>query len=233
MPITISNKIVTITATTKKDKIDIFEAGRIGNSVAIQFNLFSPGKQTETKRFAITDITNVLINSLSGDDEITIKGLNQLQILYNINSGDGNDIIDASLSNCQMIVNGGNGDDNITGGLNADVLRGGVGNDTINGGPGNDILSGQDGNDTINGQDGNDTINGDKGNDTLDGGSGDDTLRGGAGDDDLRDGNSGLSGNMLYGGPGNDDLSNGQPYITDVLQDSLYEDQGPNNNPSW
>ena len=56
---------------------------------------------------------------------------------------------------------------------------------TINGGFGNDTLTGTDGNDTINGGLGRDTLYGGAGNDTLNGGLGNDTLFGGIGNDIL------------------------------------------------
>lgn len=54
---------------------------------------------------------------------------------------------------------------------------------TIDGGAGNDNLSGYGGNDTLIGGEGNDGLNGGEGDDTLFGGKGDDYLNGGAGSD--------------------------------------------------
>jgi Ca2+-binding RTX toxin-like protein len=111
-------------------------------------------------------------------------------------------------------VDGGPGNDTITGSEIGDQLRGGLGNDTILGGPGidlgfggegNDVLIGGGGNDQLHGEDGNDIFgnpsavaNGvadDTGNDQFFGGSGsdkffwepgdgDDLVEGGAGDSD-------------------------------------------------
>lgn len=55
-------------------------------------------------------------------------------------------------------IDGGAGDDVITGTKFADDLRGGIGNDTLNGGDGNDTLTGGAGIDIIRGGAGNDTI---------------------------------------------------------------------------
>ena len=67
-------------------------------------------------------------------------------------------------------IDGGAGNDHITGsGLN----------DSIVGGSGNDIIKGGLGNDSLNGGSGNDLLNGDAGNDLLTGGTGDDSLNGG------------------------------------------------------
>ena len=73
--------------------------------------------------------------------------------------------------------------DTLTGTNAANVLDGGAGNDQISGLNGNDRLFGGTGNDTLNGGSGIDTLNGDNGNDVLTGGAGADRLVGGAGID--------------------------------------------------
>jgi Ca2+-binding RTX toxin-like protein len=55
-------------------------------------------------------------------------------------------------------INGGLGDDTITGSAAADVLLGGGGGDTVNGGPGDDTVTGGAGDDTMNGGAGLDTF---------------------------------------------------------------------------
>lgn len=73
------------------------------------------------------------------------------------------------------VVNGGYGDDTLTGSASKNVLNGAGGNDTLNGG---------DGNDRLNGDHGNDQLNGDAGDDFLDGGwHGADVFSGGTGSD--------------------------------------------------
>jgi uncharacterized membrane protein YgcG len=64
----------------------------------------------------------------------------------------------------------------IQGGLGDDTITGGGGNDTIQGGPGNDIINGGNGNDTIDGGPGNDQIAGGWGVDTINAGDGDDVI---------------------------------------------------------
>lgn len=66
----------------------------------------------------------------------------------------------AGVSNTAYTVNGGIGDDTITGGdhSNGDLLNGGEGADTINGGLGNDTLVGGGGLDTISGDGGDDRL---------------------------------------------------------------------------
>jgi Ca2+-binding RTX toxin-like protein len=65
-------------------------------------------------------------------------------------------------------VDGGAGNDTITGNSAANTLFGGIGNDVLNGDAGIDTLNGDDGDDTIAGGLGNDTINGGNGLDTVD-----------------------------------------------------------------
>jgi Ca2+-binding RTX toxin-like protein len=100
-------------------------------------------------------------------------------------------------------IDGGGGNDNITGGDLADILHGGQGNDAINGYAGDDVIYGDAGDDILKGYSGSDTLFGGDGRDVLDGGYGADVLYGGAGDD------------ILGGGYGSDDagaLSGGWPY---------------------
>jgi len=85
-------------------------------------------------------------------------------------------------------INGGNGNDIITGMLTDDDLDGGNGNDVIYGNGGNDQIDGGNGQDTLYGGDGNDIIHGGNGIDALDGGAGNDQLFGDNGNDDIRGG---------------------------------------------
>ena len=75
---------------------------------------------------------------------------------------------------------------------------------TINGGGGNDTITGTRFNDTINGGAGDDTITGSAGNDRLSGGLGMDTLSGSAGNDNLSGPGNDLAQDRLNGGTGTD-----------------------------
>jgi Ca2+-binding RTX toxin-like protein len=73
----------------------------------------------------------------------------------------GNTITFAGNNSNSHTVNGGVGNDTITGSDRSnvgDTLRGGGGNDLVNGGLGDDIIVGGDGKDTLNGGDGNDNF---------------------------------------------------------------------------
>lgn len=73
-------------------------------------------------------------------------------------------------------IDGGGGNDTLTGSAGADTLLGGLGHDSLAGGAGGDSLSGAQGNDTLAGGAGDDRLNGGSGNDSLDGGEGTDTF---------------------------------------------------------
>src|SRR3954452_2737878 len=105
-------------------------------------------------------------SATAGDQTVPANGTFSVVV----NGGDGNDSITVLAKNTEVdgaTLNGGGGDDVLTG---ADT------NDTLNGGEGNDRLVGAKGNDTMNGDAGNDTLvwnNGDA-TDTNDGGAGND-----------------------------------------------------------
>ena len=122
----------------------------------------------------------------------------------NVNGGNGNDSLTGTEGD--DIVNGGNGNDNLTGLAGDDVLNGGNGNDTINAGDGNDSLDGGNGNDVMTAGAGNDSLNGGNGDDVMDGGAGNDSLSGGNGNDTM---NGGAGNDSLSGGNGNDILTGG------------------------
>src|SRR5436305_1449987 len=89
-----------------------------------------------------------------------------------INGGAGNDALTVLAKNTEIAsaqLNGGGGDDVLTGADTNDILSGGDGNDRLIGGKGTDQMSGGAGNDTLvwNNGDGSDRMNGDAGNDTA------------------------------------------------------------------
>ncbi|MFS2036840.1 calcium-binding protein [Polaromonas sp. CT11-55] len=133
------------------------------------------------------------------------------------------------------IINGGAGNDKISGLGGNDLLYGGAGNDEIDGGDGDDLIGGGAGSDTIHGGAGNDTIlsatnvtgfqrsgpgdtwsptlaaNGggiqmDDASDVIDAGDGNDFVYAGRGNDRI-EGGAGVD--VLYGGAGNDIVEGG------------------------
>lgn len=135
-------------------------------------------------------------------------------------------------------VNGGGGDDTILvdqggvwGGTPAVVLDGGEGNDTITGsvlgdtiygGGGIDTILAGDGNDWIDAGAGNDGANGGTGHDTIYGGSGGDTLYGWTGNDYM---DGGTEGDQLYGGDDHDTLIDGAGVTYDFLSGENGDDR--------
>jgi Ca2+-binding RTX toxin-like protein len=154
--------------------------------------------------FIYSDVVSLSILTSSGDDSVTLVGLNTETGQHTapaayVNAGDGNDTLlgadgNDTLSGAQGndSIDGGGGDDLLNGLGTSDTITGGQGNDKINGGDGKDLLMGGDGFDTIYGganvdylfgEDGNDSLIGGGGNDRLDGGFDNDYMEGSAGND--------------------------------------------------
>ncbi|MBK8071103.1 MAG: putative Ig domain-containing protein [Ramlibacter sp.] len=115
------------------------------------------------------------------------------------------------------LLQGGTGNDTLTGYNTDDVITGDLGNDHLVGLAGNDTLDGGDGIDVLRGGAGADTLLGGAGNDWLLGGAGDDVIDGGAGNDDLRGGDDGWGADTS--GLGNDTYlfgrGDGQDWVYD------------------
>jgi Ca2+-binding RTX toxin-like protein len=123
---------------------------------------------------------------VSGTGSVTLAGFNATASSIEVWQGNGQGVLGTSAANTfdfsgltsagPSFVDGGDGNDTITGTAFADDLRGNSGNDTLNGGDGNDTLNGGTGNDTLNGGANNDTITGGAGKDFMTGGTGADTF---------------------------------------------------------
>jgi Ca2+-binding RTX toxin-like protein len=103
-----------------------------------------------------------------------------------------------------LVLNAGGGDDTITAsnGLASLIHL------TLDGGAGNDTITGGDGNDTLIGGDGNDVITGGRGNDTAQLGTGDDTFIWNPGDgSDVGDGQNGTDTLVFNGSNVNESMS--------------------------
>lgn len=126
-------------------------------------------------------------------------------------------------------VDGGRGDDALTGAGAADLLRGREGRDVLRGLGGDDMLYGGDAADSIHGGGGADSAWGGAWGDLIDGGDGADTLRGEGGADQLWGGRGqdaiyagigadtaggGGGADLVYGGDGHDSLRGGAGYDT-------------------
>jgi peptidyl-prolyl cis-trans isomerase B (cyclophilin B) len=132
-------------------------------------------------------------------DNYQVTPQNSQQNPSGVQGGAGNDRITGS--NINDAINGNQGNDTITGEAGDDFLRGGKDNDSISGGVGNDIVNGNQGNDILTGDAGNDFLRGGRGNDALTGGDGNDVLIGDI-DSDTLTGGSGADTFVLITGAG-------------------------------
>ncbi|WP_051539714.1 calcium-binding protein [Sulfitobacter sp. 20_GPM-1509m] len=162
-------------------------------------------------RFAAYESTS------SAEDTIDNSGLFQGDVLL----GNGDDTYTAFDGGIVLgVIDGGSGNDTLTGGDNADFMDGGDdndrlfgrgGDDDLRGGLGSDFMSGGMGDDQVIGDDGADKMFGGDGDDTLNGGRDQDTIRGGDGNDEI---NGGRLADVLRGGAGAD------TFVYTVKQDS-------------
>lgn len=140
----------------------------------------------------IETVETLTVNGLAGNDSATVNDLTGVADLTAINlfMGDGHDTVNASTqanSAIALLIDGGAGDDNLTGSPSPDTINGGAGNDTIVALGGVDVIDGGDGDDTITSGPGNENQLGGAGNDTFiwNPGDGSDTLVGGTGTDTM------------------------------------------------
>jgi Ca2+-binding RTX toxin-like protein len=162
--------------------------------------------------------TLLAIYGEGGNDTLTAVDSRVGTVRVLLDGGDGNDTITGSDGNDSLY--GGDGNDLLLGGDGDDTIEAGLGDDLLYGNAGNDVLDGEDGNDTIEGNTGNDILWGGEGDDSLVGGSDDDSVYGGEGDDKL----NGQQGNdELYGGIGADTLAGGSG--DDLLDGGLNDDR--------
>ncbi|MCP1602208.1 calcium-binding protein [Pseudomonas citronellolis] len=158
-----------------QDRIDNYDRGT-DKVDAIEFGSDISADDIQLSRWG-----SDLILSLKGtDDRITLSSYlfndgNNLHRLEEIRFADGT-IWDVERVKA-MLLQGGEGNDTLTGYATDDHLSGGAGNDRLSAGAGNDWLEGGIGNDTLYGDAGNDTLVGDVGNDYLHGGDGSDVYR--------------------------------------------------------
>lgn len=170
-------------------------------------------------------VETVIVNAGNGNDTINIGNLDQVGLLALLVNGEGDDdtisALGAAIGSVRFRIDGGTGDDTLTGSDDADTILGGEGLDVISGNNGNDTLMGGDDADSISGGNGDDTIDGNNGNDTVLGDAGDDSLLGSFGNDmmvgDVGDDtlNGGFGDDLLNGMSGDDSLlgSNGNDRI--------------------
>ena len=141
-----------------------------------------------------------------GDDTVDGSSLPQL-VRLDVRTGDGHNVVLGSAGNDIIrgqasasgsdALQGGAGNDRLTGGTGPAAIAGGAGNDVVVSGPGNDTILGGAGHDNVRSDGGQDFIDGGAGNDGLSGDGADDVIEGGPGND------------AIAGGDGNDTLTGG------------------------
>ena len=126
---------------------------------------FDGGNDTDTIA-ATADNVAIGITSIIGVEAITAGGHSNVSLAGTTAA----DVLDFSGTTLTGIVsiNGGSGNDTITGSVGSDSIDGGSGNDALNGGAGADTLIGGTGNDTLSGGAGADSLIGGAGLDTAD-----------------------------------------------------------------
>ena len=173
----------------------------------------SNGTDTVSYAFAaentdpMAETNGVVVDLFAG----TATGFNindQLSNIENIVGSDYDDILSGGSAVTGVQIDGGAGDDVLSGTLGDDVLWGGSGNDIFRGFLGNDIMHGGDGDDiftsNLGGNAGNHTQYGDAGNDSFSwagnnsGHSGSLTIHGGEGEDTVSVSATGTMGNIQY-----------------------------------
>jgi Ca2+-binding RTX toxin-like protein len=124
---------------------------------------------------------------VAGSAAVTLAGFNAAASSIEVWEGNGYAVLGTSKVNVfdfsalesvtdLLYVDGGKGNDTITGTKFNDDLRGGAGHDKLYGGDGDDTLRGGAGNDLLHGGDGDDVLIGGTGVDKLYGGAGADTF---------------------------------------------------------
>ena len=207
---------------------ELFVSSDGGDSIAIRQDsttgrvqvLANGGVLGTAPNVATSSVTSIVVKG--GDDANTVD-LNQVTgttypslISIRVDGGNGNDTITGSPTY----------GDSVIGGDGADTLNGQAGNDTLDGGDGTDSIIGGDGDDSLIGEDGNDTITGDNGNDTILGGNHNDSINGGDGNDSV---DAGQSNDTVLGGIGNDTIngSDGLDSLSgEVGNDSIFGGAG-------
>ena len=210
------NQIMTVTMNAAADAVTIDV-----NGANIEFN-----NTACTPAAATAAVSEIIVNAdtlaETEGQTVTIDGTTDFTASITVNTGAGNDVVDASNTsgvdpitvnlaegNDDYIGGGAGGDVTVNGGAGDDTIDTGDGNDTVdagdgandvNGGAGADALSAGTGVDILDGEAGRDNISGGGASDDIDAGEGSDTVAPGAGDD-------GSEADPVRGGPGRDTVS--------------------------
>ncbi len=112
---------VIVNGTTRKDAVTISGSGASYAVAGLTALVQVNGSEGANDR--------LVVNALAGDDIVDASALPAGIVRLTVDGGDGDDVLTGSA-----------GDDTLIGGLGDDVLTGGPGNDTLDGGPGANIV---------------------------------------------------------------------------------------------
>ncbi len=129
------------------------------------------GADIDTVSYALRSaVVTVTVGAGTTNDGVSGEADDVKSDVEIVTGGTGADVLTAA-PGVAITLNGGNGNDTLTGDTAADTLNGDAGDDTLLGKAGADILNGGDGNDTFDEEaasNGGDTFNGGNGTDTVD-----------------------------------------------------------------
>ncbi len=157
---------------------------QLGSVTGGVLNLNAGGSASGRIFGSTTDVGEdyTLVSTGAGVVEVTFNNTNTKQTFSGVSSvyidtGKGNDVVDASKLNLFIELHGGIGDDTLIAGTAGSILDGSDGNDVLTGGNGADLITGGKGSDVLLGGLGNDILEGGEGRDEIKGGAGNDTYR--------------------------------------------------------
>ena len=161
------------TITMDTDGIEQVDVNALGGADTITVNDLTGTAVTEVnvdlgESLGATD--NVIVNGTNANDAVSVNGdaasgisvlglAAQVNVLHAdaadklaVQALDGDDVVDAAAMDAGLIsllLDGGEGDDNLVGGDGNETLLGGAGDDVLIGGPGLDVLDGGPGNNVL------------------------------------------------------------------------------------
>ena len=140
-----------------------------------QIQVYASFNNNNPVSFNAADVNEIQVRTRGGND-IVLTTPNVAKLMT-IDGGTGNDLLTGGGG--RNVIIGGTGCDFLYGDGGDDILMGGDGDDQLFGGSGNDVLVGGNGDDYLDGGTGRDLIIGSQDNDTLCGGGDEDILIGG------------------------------------------------------
>lgn len=193
----LEGSLLRVSGTAERDAIYV---STNGNQISVSAGPVG-GERNFSKTFDRSQVESLFVASGNGADVIDVRNLG---FGSQLNGGIGNDRITGSEFDDNIVAD--NGNDRIYSLGGDDRISAGLGNDYVEAGNGKDRVHGENGRDTINAQSGVDRIWGEGGADELFGGNGSDYLYG-EGEDDILQGQAGND--LMFGGEGRDNLSGG------------------------